>query len=90
MSYSGKQSNEVSRVPSGGVVEAEGLGLSMQVGNPSSLDLLEMAGHHQGGAVLTEATTSQYHSVPGLLPEGAHSLGELSHNCHNLLRSTFF
>lgn len=37
-----------------------------------------MAGHHQGGAVPTEASASQYHSVPGLLPEGAHSLGELA------------
>lgn len=37
-----------------------------------------MAGHHQGGAVPTEAPASQYHSVPGLLPEGAHGLGELA------------
>lgn len=52
-----------------------------RLGNPpSSLVLLEMAGHYQGGAVLTEATTSQYHSVPGLLPEGAHSLGEPTYN----------
>lgn len=36
----------------------------------------EVAGHHQGGSVPTEASAPQYYPVPGLLPEGAHGLGE--------------
>lgn len=35
-----------------------------------------VAGHHQGGSVPTEASAPQYYPVPGLLPEGAHGLGE--------------
>lgn len=77
MSYSGKQSNEVGQVQYSQVGDRGLLSQDASWVISAYPDPLEMARHHQGGAVLTEAPASQHHSVPGLLPEGAHGLGEL-------------
>lgn len=37
---------------------------------------LEMAGYHQRSQVSAAAEAPQHHRVQGLLPEGAHSMGE--------------